>query len=54
MVARRYGWAAIAARTAAVYRRAAGGTAASRAEARARLASGRPSIVVPEGNLLAT
>jgi glycogen(starch) synthase len=54
MVARRYGWASIAAQTAAVYRRTVATTPASRAEARARLATGRPTIVVPEGNLLAT
>jgi glycogen synthase len=54
MVARRYGWASIADRTAAVYRQTLATTPASRAEARARLATGRPAIVVPEGNLLAT
>jgi glycogen synthase len=54
MVARRYGWASIAAQTAAVYRRTVATTPASRAEARARLSAGRPTIVVPEGNLLAT
>jgi glycogen(starch) synthase len=54
MVARRYGWAAIAARTAGVYRQTIASTPESRAQARARLASGSPTIVVPEGNLLAT
>jgi glycogen(starch) synthase len=54
MVARRYGWASIAERTATVYRRIVASTAESRAQARARVTTARPTIVVPEGNLLAT
>jgi glycogen(starch) synthase len=54
MVARRYGWASIAAQTAAVYRQTVATTPAGRAQPRARLAAGRPAIVVPDGNLLAT
>jgi glycogen synthase len=53
MVARRYGWVSIAAQTAGVYREAVASTPESRAAARARLTPGRPTIVVPEGNLLA-
>ena len=52
MVARRYGWTSIAQRTATVYRRIVASTAQSRAQA--RVATTRPTIVVPEGNLLAT
>ncbi len=54
MVAERYGWATIAARTAAAYAQA--GREAPAYEARRaaeQLAEGRPAIVVPEGNLLA-
>jgi glycogen(starch) synthase len=53
MVGERYGWATIAHRTADVYRRATreapGFVAGQTAE---YLEHGRPSIVVPEGNLL--
>ena len=54
MVARRFGWSTIAARTARAYaaaRRVAPSYEARRAEE--MLAHGRPQIVVPEGNLLA-
>lgn len=54
MVGKRYGWAAIAARTAASYaasRREHGPLQARRAAA--RLAGGRTRIAIPEGNLLA-
>jgi glycogen(starch) synthase len=54
MVARRYGWVSIAARTATVYRRTVASTPERRAQAWARVASARPTIVVPKGNLLAT
>jgi glycogen(starch) synthase len=53
MVRTRYGWATIAARTAATYRATIANTPENRAQARARLAVRRPGIVVPEGNLLA-
>jgi glycogen(starch) synthase len=53
MVTARYGWGAIAARTAAAYADTIANTPENRAQARAKLASGRPTIVVPEGNLLA-
>jgi glycogen(starch) synthase len=53
MVRSRYGWAAIADRTAATYADVVAGTPENRAQARARLATGRPRIVVPDGNLLA-
>ncbi len=53
MVARRYGWASIAAQTVAVYRGAVAAAPETRAAARARLVTARPTIVVPEGNLLA-
>jgi glycogen(starch) synthase len=53
MVARRYGWASIAAQTAGVYRQSVAAAPESRAAARAKLASGRPSVAIPEGNLLA-
>jgi glycogen(starch) synthase len=53
MVATRYGWASIAARTAGAYRHTIDNTPENRAQARARLATTRPSIVVPDGNLLA-
>lgn len=54
MVARRFGWSTIAARTAEAY--AAAGREAPAYEARRAqqvLTHGRPRIVVPEGNLLA-
>jgi glycogen(starch) synthase len=53
MVRTRYGWPAIAARTAAAYRATIDNTPEKQAQARARLATRRPAIVVPEGNLLA-
>ena len=54
MVGERYGWARIAESTAAVYSRAAGEAPAFAAEqTAAALEFGRPSIVVPDGNLLA-
>jgi glycogen(starch) synthase len=53
MVRARYGWAAIAARTAAAYADVVTNTPERHAQARARLAAGRRQIVVPEGNLLA-
>ena len=53
MVSRRYGWVSIAEQTAGVYRQAVAATPESRAAARAKLSSARPTIVVPEGNLLA-
>ncbi|HEX6967269.1 MAG TPA: glycosyltransferase family 4 protein [Micromonosporaceae bacterium] len=50
----RYSWAAIARRTAAVYGNAIAQAPAFNAEqAAARLAAGRPALVIPEGNLLA-
>jgi hypothetical protein len=49
----RYGWTSIAARTGAAYRHTIDNTPENRARSRARLATGRPTIVVPEGNLLA-
>ena len=53
MVGERYGWARIADSTAAVYSRAAGEAPAFVAgQTAAALEFGRPSIVVPEGNLL--
>jgi glycogen(starch) synthase len=53
MVSERYGWATIAARTAAVYAAAVreASSFATRQAATA-LGGGRPKIVVPEGNLL--
>jgi glycogen(starch) synthase len=54
MVGERYGWSTIADSTAAVYRRAAGEAPVFSAEqTAAALEFGRPSIVVPDGNLLA-
>ncbi|GAA1035572.1 glycosyltransferase family 4 protein [Virgisporangium ochraceum] len=54
MVGERYGWARIADQTAAVYARAAGEAPAFAAErTAAEMEFGRPSIVVPDGNLLA-
>jgi glycogen(starch) synthase len=53
MVRSRYGWAAIAASTAAAYRDTIANTPENRAQARAKLAPTRARIVVPEGNLLA-
>jgi glycogen(starch) synthase len=53
MVRSRYGWAAIADRTAATYADVVANTPENRAQARAALATGRPRIVVPGGNLLA-
>jgi glycogen(starch) synthase len=53
MVTERYGWATIAARTAAAYAtavRESPGFITSEAEA--LLAEGRPELVVPDGNLL--
>jgi glycogen(starch) synthase len=53
MVAERYGWASIARRTAAVYEHAAREAPGFVAERTAAyLEQGRPSIVVPDGNLL--
>ncbi|HEY2670806.1 MAG TPA: glycosyltransferase family 4 protein [Rugosimonospora sp.] len=51
MVRARYGWVAIAERTAAAYADVVANTPEN--QARAKLA-GRPQIVVPDGNLLAT
>jgi glycogen synthase len=51
MVDDRYGWASIAARTAATYRHTVGNTPEN--QARGRLATAKRTIVVPEGNLLA-
>ncbi|WP_203991933.1 glycosyltransferase family 4 protein [Virgisporangium aurantiacum] len=54
MVGERYGWATIAENTAAVYARAGGESPVFAAEqTAAEMEFGRPSIVVPEGNLLA-
>ena len=54
MVGERYGWATIADNTAAVYARAGGESPVFVAEqTAAEMEFGRPSIVVPEGNLLA-
>ncbi|GIH12868.1 glycosyltransferase family 4 protein [Rugosimonospora africana] len=53
MVRARYGWSAIADRTVATYTDVVANTPENRAQARAKLAAGRPRIVVPEGNLLA-
>ena len=53
MVRTRYGWSSIAAKTAETYRATIANTPENRAQARARLATTRPAIVVPEGNLLA-
>ncbi|WP_173084676.1 glycosyltransferase family 4 protein [Phytohabitans rumicis] len=54
MVHERYGWQAIAARTAAVYSAAiAQAPAFNAAQAEARMASGRMPITIREGNLLA-
>jgi glycogen synthase len=53
MVGERYGWATIARNTAAVYERGAKEAPGFAAEQTAAyLEQGRPSIVVPEGNLL--
>jgi glycogen(starch) synthase len=53
MVQTRYGWTAIARKTAASYRAAVTGAPENQAKARAELLARRPTIVVPEGNLLA-
>ncbi len=54
MVHERYGWASIAARTAAVYSAAiAQAPAFNAAQAEARMAQGRPALNIREGNLLA-
>ena len=53
MVAGRYGWSSIAGRTVAAYAGAIDSTPEHTALTRARLAAGRPDLVVPEGNLLA-
>ena len=52
MVRQRYAWPSIAASTAAAYRATIADAPENRAQARARLAAGRPAIVVPDGNLL--
>jgi glycogen(starch) synthase len=52
MVVSRYGWASIARKTSATYRTTIENMPENRAQARAKLAAGRPQIVVPEGNLL--
>jgi len=53
MVSERYGWRSIAERTVEVYRRATGEAAGFAAVQTARyLEQGRPTIVVPDGNLL--
>ncbi|SDZ27862.1 glycogen(starch) synthase, partial [Micromonospora pattaloongensis] len=54
MVHDQYGWSAIAHRTSAVYSAAiAQAPAFNAAQAAARMAQGRPAVVIPEGNLLA-
>jgi glycogen synthase len=53
MVRTQYHWGGIAARTAITYRTAIANTPENQAQARARLATHRPTIVVPDGNLLA-
>jgi glycogen(starch) synthase len=53
MVRDRYGWTSIATKTTDTYRKTINNTPESRAQARARLAGDRRTIVVPEGNLLA-
>ncbi|OLB76442.1 MAG: glycosyl transferase family 1 [Actinobacteria bacterium 13_2_20CM_2_71_6] len=53
MVESRYGWVSIAARTAGTYRTTIANTPENRAQARAKLATARRTIVVPDGNLLA-
>jgi glycogen(starch) synthase len=52
MVHQRYAWPSIAATTAAAYRATIADAPENRAQARAKLAAGRPTIVVPGGNLL--
>ncbi|GAB3809777.1 glycosyltransferase family 4 protein [Micromonospora zhanjiangensis] len=52
MVSERYGWSAIAHRTAASYGHARGGRGGDRPAPAVH--AGRPKIVIPEGNLLAT
>jgi glycogen(starch) synthase len=55
MIADRYGWTTIAARTRCAYESAiAQGPAAQAAAAAAKLSAERVRIVVPEGNLLAS
>jgi glycogen(starch) synthase len=53
MVRTRYGWPAIAAQTAAAYHGTIDNSPENQAQARARLITHRPTIVVPDGNLLA-
>jgi glycogen(starch) synthase len=53
MVTRRYAWTAIAARTAAAYVAAVNEAPSPQARHAALLPDNRPTIVVPEGNLLA-
>ena len=53
MVAERYGWATIAARTAASYATAVATRPRQARRAAARLSAGRTRIAIPEGNLLA-
>jgi glycogen(starch) synthase len=53
MVKTRYGWSAIARRTADSYRATVGQAPENQAQVRARVVASRPMIVVPEGNLLA-
>jgi glycogen(starch) synthase len=53
MVARQYGWATVAERTAAVYREAVREAPVFDAGQAAEMLANRPTIVVPEGNLLA-
>jgi glycogen(starch) synthase len=52
MVSDRYCWSSIAGKTAAAYRTTIADAPENRAQSRARLAVGHPTIVVPEGNLL--
>jgi glycogen synthase len=52
MVRERYAWPTIASRTVGTYRSTIAGAPENRAQARAKLAAGRPAIVVPDGNLL--
>jgi glycogen(starch) synthase len=53
MVETRYGWSAIAQKTADGYRGAIARAPENQARARARVVASRPMIVVPDGNLLA-
>ncbi len=52
MVHERYAWPSIAASTAAAYRATIADAPENKAQVRARRAADRPTIIVPEGNLL--